>query len=442
MFPHLFQGLDISKFHSETCELAKHTRVSFPISNKRSFHPFHLIHSDIWGPSTIPNVSGARWFVSLIDDYTRVTWIFLLKQKSDISIVIPNFHSMVQNQFGTLSPYCQSQGILHDSSCVNTPQQNGVAERKNGHLLNTTRILFFQGNVPKSYWGKAILTATYMINRILSRVLDNKSPVEILKSFYPHFRTSNGLIPRVFGCTAFVHVHSQHRDKLDPRAIKCVFLGYSSTQKGYKCYNPPTKKFYISANVTFTENKPFFPKSSLQGDISMMEDSLYESFEPLDLPHVSTHGDEKPESSEHQSSESITPESPNFTTEPVSSPIPASVTHNFPQVPKVYSREKVIPKQKQVQESNSDPGNEITVRSDPHLHTQPGETSTDSTDNLDLDLPIVIRKDTRECTNRPLYPLSHYVSFKHLSPAHKNFIVSLNTTIIPKTVSEALTKRE
>ncbi|RVW90643.1 Copia protein [Vitis vinifera] len=174
----------------------------------------------------------------------------------------------------------------------------------------------------------------------------------------------------------------------------------------------------------------------------MMEDSPYESFEPLDLPHVSTHGDEELESSEPESSESITLESPNFTTEPVSSPVPISVTRNFPQVPKVYSREKVIPEQKQVQESNSDPGNEITVRSNPPLHTQPGETSTDSTDNLDLDLPITVRKGTKECTNRPLYPLSHYVSLKHLSPAHKNFIVSLNTTIIPNTVSEALTKRE
>ena len=105
----------------------------------------------------------------------------------------------------------------------------------------------------------------------------------------------------------------------------------------------------------------------------MMEDSPYESFEPLDLPHVSTHGDE----------------------ELVSSPVLASVTHNFPQFPKMYSREKTIPKQKQVQESNSDPGNEITIRSDPPLHTQPGETSIDSTDNLDLDLPIAVKKGTR-----------------------------------------------
>ncbi|KAL6311282.1 hypothetical protein AAG906_013251 [Vitis piasezkii] len=70
-----------------------------------------------------------------------------------------------------------------------------------------------------------------------------------------------------------------------------------------------------------------------------------------------------------------------------------------PMFPKVYSREKAIPEQKYVQESNSDPGNEITLRSDPPLHTQPGETSTNSTDNLDLDLPIAIRRGTRECTN-------------------------------------------
>ena len=137
-------------------------------------------------------------------------------------------------------------------------------------------------------------------------MLDNKSPVEVLKSFYPHFRTLNRLTPRVFGCTAFVHVRNQHRDKLDPRAIKCVFLGYSSNQKRYKCYNPSTIKFYISTNVTFTKNEPFFLSPLFKGEISIMEDSLCESFEPLDLLHVSTHGDEEPES-------------PNSTTEPMSS---------------------------------------------------------------------------------------------------------------------------
>ena len=98
MFPTLFKGLDIQSFHCNICEYAKYTRAS--ISNKRS-SPFFLIHSDFWGPSTIPNISGSRWFVTFIDDCTRVSWIYLLKNKFDVSRIFPVFCKMVQNQFGT-----------------------------------------------------------------------------------------------------------------------------------------------------------------------------------------------------------------------------------------------------------------------------------------------------------------------------------------------------
>jgi len=94
MFPSLFDGLDVDEFHCDTCQFAKHRRVSFSISNKRSFIPFSLVHSDIWGPSKISNVIGAKW-LSFIDDCTRVSWVFLLKQKSDLSGVFFNFHRMI-----------------------------------------------------------------------------------------------------------------------------------------------------------------------------------------------------------------------------------------------------------------------------------------------------------------------------------------------------------
>ena len=99
MFPSLFKGLTVEKFHCDVCELAKHKRTSFPVSNKRTSAPFTLIHSDVWGPSTISNISGARWFVSFIDDCTRVSWIFLLKQKSDVRSVFPTFYNMIKTQF-------------------------------------------------------------------------------------------------------------------------------------------------------------------------------------------------------------------------------------------------------------------------------------------------------------------------------------------------------
>lgn len=99
MFPSLFKGLDSEIFHCDVCELAKHKRVSFPVRNKRRSIPFALSHSDIWGPSTIPNISGAKWFVSFIDDCTIVTWIILLKSKSDVSSVVLNVLTMIKNQF-------------------------------------------------------------------------------------------------------------------------------------------------------------------------------------------------------------------------------------------------------------------------------------------------------------------------------------------------------
>jgi len=208
---------------------------------------------------------------------------------------------MIQNQFGTkiknirsdnardyfnqtLTPYFQKEGIIQESSCITTPQQNGVAERKNRHLLECTRALLFQNNVPQSFWGEAVLTSAYVINRIPSRVLKFKSPLETLSQFYPDTRKSFNLTPRVFGCTSFVHVHGLNRGKLDPRAIKCIFVGNSSTQKGYKCYHPPTKKLYVSADVTFVEYKPYFSTPYLQGELPILEDKEKESsLPPLEL---------------------------------------------------------------------------------------------------------------------------------------------------------------
>ena len=73
LFPSLFTNLDVEGFSCEVCEMAKHKHIPFPISNERSVSSFYLIHSDVWGPSVIPNVSGARWFVTFIDDCTRVS---------------------------------------------------------------------------------------------------------------------------------------------------------------------------------------------------------------------------------------------------------------------------------------------------------------------------------------------------------------------------------
>ena len=465
LFPSLFKSLSVENFHCEVCELAKHKRVPFPISNKRSSIPFYLIHSDIWGPSTIPNVSGARWFVSFIDDCTRVTWIFLLKHKSDVSTILPNFCSMIKNQFGvtvkrlrsdnardyfnqTLTPFFQKEGIIHESSCVNTPQQNGVAERKNGDLLEKTRALLFQKNVPKSFWGEAILTATHLINRLPTRVLGFKSPMDILMTFYPDLHTSNNLVPRIFGCVSFVHVHSQNRGKLDPRALKCVFVGYSATQKGYKCYHPPSKKFYVSMDVTFHEQEPYFSQPYLQGENSKEDKENF--LLDLDLSLLPTSKDSlSPSMSNYDPENSPRPEPvptaisvPETESEPMlerpqTEPVPENLRFGKG---KVFTRKKMaILEPVQVQESNLEPLNEVIL---PNSSLQDETENEFLVDNDDQNLPIAIRKGTRECTKRPLYPLANFISFKKFSPSHRAFLVSLNTITIPNTLSEALSNEK
>ena len=182
------------------------------------------------------------YFVAFIDDFFRCTWVYLLKERFDVYNVFKSFYYEIKNQFGTylkilrtynvkeyvshsFSSFYTSYGIIHQTSCAYTSQQNGVAERKNCHFLDVARTLLCQMNVPRSYWGHAVLISYFLINCMPSSLLQGQTPFSIL---YPNSHLFP-LTSWIFGCTAFVHVHSQGRDKLAPRATKCVFLGYSPT---------------------------------------------------------------------------------------------------------------------------------------------------------------------------------------------------------------------
>ena len=257
----------------DTCNFSKFARLPFNSSLSRASKPFEIVHSDIWGPIN-ESFDGYKYFVTFVDDFTRITWIYLLKFKSEVFTMFKDFHNLVTTHFesnlqtlrsdnGTeymsnnMTQYLSMHGIFHQTSCVGTPQQNGVAERKNRDLLEKTRSLMLHMNIPKKFWSQGVLTATYLINRLPSRILGFKSPYEVLKN-----RPIDLSHLKVFGCTCFVHVQASHRDKLDPRSIKCVFLGYSSTQKGYKCFNPVTNKIVVSRDVKFEESIPYFHKGT------------------------------------------------------------------------------------------------------------------------------------------------------------------------------------
>ena len=176
----------------------------------------------------------------------------------------------------TLGVYLAENGIFHQGSCLNTPQQNGVVERKNRHLLEVARAFMFTNNVPKYFLGEAVLTSSYLINRLPSRVLQYQKPLHILCQVYPQIRFLQNLPLKTFGCTVFVHSNPPQTSTLDPRAIKCIFLGYSPSQKGFKCYCPHIKKVFISMDVSFFENQAYYSKTSLQGENETCEGKFWD----------------------------------------------------------------------------------------------------------------------------------------------------------------------
>ncbi|XP_023734895.1 uncharacterized protein LOC111882761 [Lactuca sativa] len=156
----------------------------------------------------------------------------------------------------------ESKGILHQTSCVHTPQQNGIVERKHRHILNVARSLIFQSGLPLKYWGEAVLTSVFLINRTPTSVLNGASPYELVYISSPVFDKL-----RVFGCLCFA-TKLNNSDKFFERADKCVFLGYSSDKKGYRVPSLDTNLIFVSRDVKFYESVfPFKLKFSSVNDI-------------------------------------------------------------------------------------------------------------------------------------------------------------------------------
>lgn len=226
----------------DICYFSKQRRTSFPISKNRAAKPFDLIHLDIWGPYSIASVHNHRYFLTIVDDHSRFTWIVLLKGKYEVQGQVQNFILLVETQFGVrikqlrtnngpefaMSNFYASKGILHQTSCVSTPQQNARVERKHQHLLNVARALLFQAKLPKKYWCYAVQHAVFFINRVPSKVLEYKTAYECL---YGHVPDLSDL--RTFGSLCFMSTHANtQKSKFDPRSVKCLFLGYKAEQKG------------------------------------------------------------------------------------------------------------------------------------------------------------------------------------------------------------------
>lgn len=261
-----------------------------------------MIHVDVWGSFKIPTHNGCKFFLTIVDDFTRMTWVFLLQYKSDVITILPQFFQYIENHFqasvkyirtgnapelceGPLKQLYLNKGIINHKSCVNTPQQNGVVERKHKHLLEVSRALFFQAKLPSQFWGECLLCAAHLINRMPLTVLQHTSPFEKLFGHSPHLDYL-----RTFGCLCFVSTPKHNRSKFQPKATPHVFIGYPSGQKAYKVLNLDTLQITVSRDVVFQEQHfPFHyssPNSSspFQFFLPITTDYIPPSFD--DIPDV------------------------------------------------------------------------------------------------------------------------------------------------------------
>ena len=220
-------------FMCSTCHYAKHKRLSFSSSISHASNKFDLLHIDIWGACSKISMHGHRYFLTIVDDYSRFTWIHLMHTKAEARKIIIDFVAYIEAQFDgkvktirsnngaefLMHDFYALKGIIHQTTCVETPKQNGIAERKHQHLLNVTRALLFQANLPLNFWCFALPHAAYLINCSPIPFLNDKSPYEKL---YEHPCDISNL--RVFGCLCYISTLKTHRQKLDPRAHPCIHL--------------------------------------------------------------------------------------------------------------------------------------------------------------------------------------------------------------------------
>lgn len=249
----------------EICPLAKQKRLSFSHSSSMATSVFDLVHCDIWGPFTPKTVNGQKYFLTIVDDFSRFVWTYLLVHKNDVSSVLSQFFQQVTTQFGknikilrcyngsefNLSTLFHKFGTVIHHSYVERPQQNARVEKKHQHLLNVARSLFFQSHIPLGYWGDCVLTASYLINHTLSSIFQHShlTPFHILFNKPPKYSHL-----RSFGCLCFASTLTRNRNNFSPRAIKCVFLGYPFGYKGYKLLDITTNNVFVSRDVVFHEH--------------------------------------------------------------------------------------------------------------------------------------------------------------------------------------------
>ncbi|CAI7756221.1 unnamed protein product, partial [Closterium sp. NIES-53] len=234
--------------------------------------PLQMLHMDVWGPARVRGQGHERYFLLVVDDYSRYTAVFPLRSKGDVTEVLIDWiraarlqlrqsfgsdfpvlrlHSDRGGEFssGLLGAYCRARGIRQTFTLPDSPQQNGIAERRIGMVMDVARTSMMHAAAPHFLWPFAVRYAAHQIN-LHPRVSRPETSPALLWTG----KVGDASAFRVWGSRAFVRDLST--DKLSPRAAPCVFLGFPPDAPGWQFYHPTSRRVLSSQDVTFDKSGP------------------------------------------------------------------------------------------------------------------------------------------------------------------------------------------
>ncbi|GJS10766.1 putative ribonuclease H-like domain-containing protein [Tanacetum coccineum] len=225
------------KQHRASCK----SKVLNPITK-----PLFMLHMDLFGPTFVSSLMHKKYCLVVTDDYSRFTWVFFLTTKDETSEILKNFIKEIENLVdkkvkiirsdnGTefknkvMDDFCREKGIKREYSVARTPQQNGVAERRNRTLIEAARTMLADSKLPTTFWAEAVSTACYVQNRVLVVKPHNKTPYELFRGFKPALS-----FMRPFGCHVTILNTLDNLGKFDGKSDEGFFVGYSLSSKAFR----------------------------------------------------------------------------------------------------------------------------------------------------------------------------------------------------------------
>jgi hypothetical protein len=255
------------------------TKAPFVGQSERASELLGLVHTDVCGPINSTARGGFQYFITFTDDLIRYGYIYLMRNKAESFEKFKEFQNEVQNHTGKTIKFLQSDhggeylshvfsnhlkncGIVPQLTPPETPQWNGVSERRNQTLLDMVRSMMSQTDLPLYFLGYALETVAFTLNRVPSKFVE-KTPYEIWTGKRPSLS-----FLKIWGCDAYVNCLMP--TKLEPRFDMCIFVGYPRETKGYYFYNCQENKVFVAQNAVFLEKE--FLSKEVSGSIVRLEE--------------------------------------------------------------------------------------------------------------------------------------------------------------------------